>query len=275
MVNLEKVTFIGVQETTLATLYGKAMESQRPDSILGDRDAYDALRRIDHDFSKFRMRPRHAKALAIRAKAYDGWVRRFLESCPECAVLHLGCGLDTRVYRVNPPATVRWYDIDLPDVVELRRRLFPERQGLHTIAASVTDPHLLHEIRGDASVLVVAEGLIPYLRTADGVAMLRRITEHFPRGEMVFDALSRLGVWLTQRSAAVKASGAQLDWSIDDPHELETLVPGLVFDSDWWHPNMPETERHYSWLARELLRILFHITPVRRLGRGLHYHFGA
>jgi O-methyltransferase involved in polyketide biosynthesis len=212
MVNFEKVTSIGVQETTLATLYGKAMESQRPDSILGDRPAYDALRRIDHDFGKFRMRPRHAKALAIRAKAYGGWVRRFLESCPECAVLHLGCGLDTRVYRVNPPATVRW------------------------------------EIPGDASVLVVAEGLIPYLRTADG---------------------------LTQRSAAVKASGAQLDWSIDDPHEFETLVPGLVFDSDWWHPNMPETERHYSWLARELLRILFHITPVRRLGRGLHYHFGA
>jgi O-methyltransferase involved in polyketide biosynthesis len=122
-------------------------------------------------------------------------------------------------------------------------------------------------------VFVVAEGLSPYLPATDAVAMLRRITEHFPRGEMVFDCLGRKGVWLTQRTVAVKASGAQLDWSIDDPHELEMLVPGLVFDTDWWHTNMPETERHYSWLGRELLLILFRITPIRRIARGLRYHF--
>ena len=52
-------------------------------------------------------------------------MRRFLDGCSECTVLHLGCGLDTRVYRVNPASTVRWYDFDLPDVIELRRRLFP------------------------------------------------------------------------------------------------------------------------------------------------------
>jgi hypothetical protein len=126
--NLEQVTFTGAQETALATLYGKAMESQRPDSILGDRVAYDAVQRIDYEFSKFRIRRRHEKALAIRAKAYDGWVRRFLDTHPVCTVLHLGCGLDTRVYRVNPPSTVYWYDIDLPDVIELRQRLFLEPQ---------------------------------------------------------------------------------------------------------------------------------------------------
>ena len=220
MVDLETVSLTGTQQTALVTLYGKALDSRRPDSILADREADNAVQRIDYDFSRLRVRRRDQKSAAVRSKAYDGWVTRFLDVHPECVVLHLGCGLDTRVYRVNPPSTVSWYDIDLPDVIELRQRLFPQRTGLYTIAASVTDPGLLNGIPAALPVLMVAEGLTPYLRAAEGVAMLRRITEHFPSGEMVFDGWSRAGVWLTQRYGPVKASGAQLDWSIDDPHEL-------------------------------------------------------
>jgi O-methyltransferase involved in polyketide biosynthesis len=274
MVNLEKVALTGTQQTALVTLYGKALESRQPDSILADRQADTALQRIDYDFSTLRMHRRDQKSAAVRAKAYDGWVKQILDTWPECIVLHLGCGLDTRVYRLNPPDTVDWYDIDLPDVIQLRRRLFPQHAALHTIAASVTDPRLLDAMAGDKPVLVVAEGLTPYLRAADGVAMLRRITEHFPSGEMLLDGYSRAGVWFLQHYGPVKAAGAQVDWSIDDPHDLEKAVPGLVFDSEWWFGNAHEIERHYRWLYRQLLRVLFRITPIRRLGRGLRYHFG-
>jgi O-methyltransferase involved in polyketide biosynthesis len=224
VVDREQVALTGAQQTALVTLYGKALDSRQPDSILADRQADQALQRIDYDFSRLRTR-RDQKSAAVRSKSYDSWVKRFLAGQPECVVLHLGCGLDTRVYRVDPPSTVAWYDIDLPDVIDLRRRLFPQRAGLYTIAASVTDPRLLDEIPGDKPVLVVAEGLTPYLRAADDVAMLQRIVEHFPSGEMVFDGWSRAGVRLTQRYGPVKASGAQLDWSIDDPHELEKRSP--------------------------------------------------
>ncbi|HZE15014.1 MAG TPA: class I SAM-dependent methyltransferase, partial [Mycobacterium sp.] len=234
MVGLGKVNLTGAEQTALLTLYGKALDSRRPDSVLGDREADKALQRIDYDFSRLGTRRRDEKSAAVRAKGYDSWVKRFLDVHADCMVLHLGCGLDTRVYRVDPPSTADWYDIDLPDVIELRRRLFPQRAGLHTVAASVTDPRLLDTIPGDKPVLVVAEGLTPYLRAADGVAMLRRIVEHFFSGELVFDGWSRAGVWLTQRYGPVKAAGAQLAWSIDDPHELEKAVPGLVIDSEWW-----------------------------------------
>jgi len=105
----------------------------------------------------------------VRAKAYDESVKRFLQAQSECVVLHLGCGLDTRVYRVNPPSSVGRYDIDLPDVIGLRKRLFAQRAGLHAIAAFLTDPELLDTIPGNRPVLVVAEGLTPYLRAADGL----------------------------------------------------------------------------------------------------------
>jgi O-methyltransferase involved in polyketide biosynthesis len=119
-----------------------------------------------------------------------------------------------------------------------------------------------------------AEGLTPYLRAADGVAMLRRIVEHFSSGELVFDGWSRAGVWLTQRSGPVKAAGTQLDWSVDDPHELEKAVPGVVFDSDWWFADPADIRRHYPWLYWQFMWGLFGITLIRRLGRGLRYHFG-
>jgi O-methyltransferase len=273
-VELEKVNLTGAPETTLITLYAKAMESRQKNSVLHDRLAYEALQRVDYDFKKLRVRRSDVSSAAVRAKAYDVWIERFLDRFPECTVLHLGCGLDTRVYRVNPPDTVRWYEIDFPDVIDLRLRLFPERPGVEYLSCSVTDPRLLDEIYGDTPVLVVAEGLTPYLRASEGVAMLRRITEHFPAGEMVFDGYGKAGVWFLQRYGPVKASGAQLDWSIDDPLVLERQVPGLVFDSEWWYPSLPEIERQYSWPYREFLQMLFRIKLIRRMGRGLRYHFG-
>jgi O-methyltransferase involved in polyketide biosynthesis len=180
-VDPEKVTLTGTQQTALVTLYGKALDSRRADSILDDRLADEAVQHIDFDFTTLRIRRRDQKSSAVRSKAYDRLVTRFLDGHPACVVLHLGCGLDSRAYRVQPPPTVDWYDIDLPDVIALRRRLFPQRAGLHTLGASVTDPNLLDKISGDLPVLVVAEGLTPYLRRADGVAMLRRVVDHFPR----------------------------------------------------------------------------------------------
>ncbi|OBI24976.1 hypothetical protein A5709_09385 [Mycobacterium sp. E1386] len=269
----ERINLTGTQQTALVTLYGKALDSRRPDSILGDREADRAVRRLDYDFSSLHMRRRDQQSSAVRSKAYDRRVMRFLDGHPDCVVLHLGCGLDTRAYRVNPPTTVDWYDIDLPDVIALRRKLFEPRAGLHLLGASVTDPQLLDGIAREREVLVVAEGLTPYLRRADGLAMLRRIVGHFEAGEMLLDGYSRAGVWLLQRYPPVKASGAQLDWSIGDPRALERAVPGLVFDGEWWFADAEEIRRVYSPWYWWLMQVLFRITPVRRLGRGLRYHF--
>ncbi|HTX97253.1 MAG TPA: class I SAM-dependent methyltransferase [Mycobacterium sp.] len=270
-----KVNLTGTEQTALVTLYGKALESRRPNSILADREADRAVRLIDYDFSKLRMRRRDQQSCARRSKAYDRRVLLFLDNHPDCVVLHLGCGLDTRAYRVDPPPTVDWYDIDLPDIIALRRRLFPPRAGVQVVGASVTDPGLLDAIPDDKPVLVVGEGLTPYLRRADGLAMLRRIVAHFPAGEMLFDGYSPTGVWMLQRYPPVKASGAQLDWSIGDPRELERAVPGVVFDCEWWVADADEIKRRYSPMYWRWTQVLFRITPIRRLGRGLQYHFGS
>ncbi|MQA80854.1 MAG: hypothetical protein GEV10_20625 [Streptosporangiales bacterium] len=107
--------------------------------------------------------------------------------------------------------------------------------------------------------------------------MLRRVVEHFPGGEMLFDGYNRLGVaWLraSLKVGPIKARGAHVEWAIDDPHDLERTVPGLVFDTEWPFPSETELRRHYGSLARHATHA-FARTPLRRMGRGLRYHFGA
>ncbi|GAA2808285.1 class I SAM-dependent methyltransferase [Saccharopolyspora taberi] len=269
----ERIDLTGAPETMLATLYLRALDSRSPDSILGDRQAAEAVDRIDYDFAKFRVRQKDAPSVAIRAKVLDQWVSRCLDARPEVTVMHLGCGLDSRVDRVDPPASVRWYDVDYPEVIELRRRLYPARPHYETIGSSVTAPGLLDRIPGDLPVLVVAEGLTMYLPPHGGIRLLHRITKHFPSGDMLFDAFSTLGVKLSNRAnPVVVSSRSRLSWGIDDPRALEASVPGLELVTEWAFTDAPEMDR-YSWLLRQVLRGAARITAFRRMGRLLHYRF--
>ena len=196
-----KLTSAQEQETYLPTLYGKALDNRSADPIQGDKFADEVVRRIDLDFDKkFKsIAEGGAVTLPMRAKHLDSWVREFLESHISATVLNLGCGLDSRVFRIDPPATVRWYDVDLPDVVELRKRLYPERHNYQLVASSVTDLVWLDNIPGDRPIVVVAEGLMQYLPRQEAGTFLTRLTEQFPSGQIVFDAYGSLTTKVLRR----------------------------------------------------------------------------
>ncbi|MER8741629.1 class I SAM-dependent methyltransferase [Mesorhizobium sp. M1004] len=159
----ERVNLSGARETLLMTLYGKALESRLPHSLLGDRFADEAVRKIDYDFSHLKVDTNLGIGLAIRAKTYDVRVQDFIARNPGAIVLHLGCGLDTRIFRVDPPEGVEWFDVDFPDVIALRRKLYPSRDHYHLVGSSVTDPDWLAEVPRNRPAVVVMEGLTPYL----------------------------------------------------------------------------------------------------------------
>ena len=202
----EKVHLTEEKATLLATLYGRALDARSPRPILGDRMAAETLDRIEHGFGRMGMTPGSAAAVALRARFLDRWAAGFLDAHPKATVLHLGCGLDTRVHRLDPPDSVRWYDVDYPEVVELRRRLFPERRAYATVGTSVTDLAWLERVPADAPALVVAEGLLYYLDPDGGRALLRAIVERFPSGLFVFDALSSFGLRLQRLNRPVRTA---------------------------------------------------------------------
>ena len=223
----EKITLTGAAETLLGTLHGRAMDALSPHPVLGDRTAVEMSRKLDYDFRHLGIRPSSAVGIAVRAKLLDRWTREFLRTHPHATVLHLGCGLDSRVQRVDPGPGVRWFDVDQPQVIELRNRMYEPRPGHRTIAASVTDPAWLSEVPADPPVLVVAEGLTMYLPATEGPALLRRLVGHFSRGQIAFDTYSRLAVRLAGLVPVLRRTGARLGWGIDDPRSLEQQVPGI------------------------------------------------
>ncbi|MFG2859723.1 class I SAM-dependent methyltransferase [Streptomyces sioyaensis] len=266
-----KVQLTGAKETLLATLYGRAVDSRAQDPILGDPTAADTVRRLDYDFTKMRIGPADAAGIALRARQLDVWTARFLARHEEATVVHLGCGLDSRVHRLDPGPGVRWYDVDYPEVIALRRELYPERAGYTALASSVTDPEWPARLPADRPTMIVAEGLLMYLTEADGSALLRRLMAHAPRGELAFDAFSRFAIRSQRINRVVVAAGARLYWGTDAAG-LARLSPKLTIVESVSALELPGTGKlpaRYRLAARALAKV----PAVRDMARLYHCRF--
>jgi len=273
----ETVALTQEKETLLITLWAKAGESLLPDSLLKDRFAAEAAARLDYDFARLKVDRDLMVGLAMRAHALDGWTRDFLADNRNALVLHLGCGLDSRIFRIDPPAGTDWYDVDYPEVIALRKKLYPERDGYHLLCSSVTELGWLDGVPRDRPAMIVAEGLLPYLPEEEVPLLLERLVRHFPAGEIVFDAYSPLGLKLIALQPSIKATGAVLHWSLADPAELERQVPGLelvteltAYDPDGYDPAQIA---RMSWPARFAMQFFSLIPPLARIGLLLRYRF--
>lgn len=222
-----RVDLSDAPQTMLATLYAKALDADARHPILGDRLAKQTVERIQYDWARTTITPRRAPSVTIRSAHFDNWVRQFLACHDTATVLHLGAGLDSRVFRIDPGPGVEWYDVDYPDVAALRAELLPEREHTHIVGAAVTDPAALSDVPTDRPVLMIAEGLTMYLTESDGVALLQRVVDKFPSGELQFDGFNRLGIRTQWTNTVVRRAGARLHWGIDGPDDIVDQVPGV------------------------------------------------
>lgn len=249
------VNLSGAPQTMLATFYAKALDAGLPEPILGDQLARDIAQRIDYDWSKTTITAGRSPAVTTRSAHFDEWCRAFLSRHAEAVVLHLGCGLDGRYFRLNPGPGIEWYDIDYPDVARLRSQLYPTRDHYHVVSASVTDPAWLANIADSRPVLAIGEGLTMYLKEDDGIALFRRIVDHFPYGELQFDAFNKFGIKTQWSNAVVRRSGATLYWGIDRPEDLIRAIPKLQL-LEWESPfdseTFQRTKAGYRLLARAM-----------------------
>ncbi|MGW0841452.1 class I SAM-dependent methyltransferase [Streptomyces sp. NPDC002787] len=266
-----KISLTGAAETLLAPLYARALDARSAHPLLGDRIAADLLDRIDYDFGRLGMGETSAVGVALRARYFDRRVRAFLDAHPESTVVHLGCGLDSRFERLAPGPGVRWFDLDQPDVIELRKRLYPARPGHETLAASVTETDWPAQVPTDRPVLVVAEGLSMYLSADEGPHLLRTLVARFPHGELLFDTYSRFAVRSTRSLTLFRKTGARLAWGVDDPRELERGIPGLrLIEADSAYATAAGVDvRHLPRKLRLRMRIDTHVLSRLPVLRGI------
>jgi O-methyltransferase involved in polyketide biosynthesis len=236
---MESVDLSGAPETMLATLYARALDADADHPILHDTYAKEIVARIDYEWDKTGITARKAPSVVIRSARFDTWAGQFLAAHPEATVLHVGCGLDSRALRLRPGPGVEWYDVDYPEVIALRERFYPPGASYRLLPASVTELDWLSVISTDRPVLLLGEGLTMYLTEKSGLAMMRRVVERFPSGELQFDVFNRFAIRAQQINTVVRRAGARLHWGIDGPADILRNVPGTrllaamsVFDDD-------------------------------------------
>ena len=229
----QKIQFSEEKETLLVTLFSKAWAARQTPALLQDTKAIEMVDSIDYDFSRLRISHGTILTMALRAKRMDEYVRAYLEESGSPLVLHLGCGLDSRISRVAPAAG-RWYDLDYPEVIDLRRNFFNETEHYRMIPSSVTDWRWLDEVESQPQAYIIAEGLVMYLTRNDAVMLFKRLQERFPGSEICFDAYSTLTARNINHHPSIKKTGAKIYWGVDDAREIESWVPGMRLLEEWY-----------------------------------------
>jgi O-methyltransferase involved in polyketide biosynthesis len=176
-----------VEETALPTLYARALDARSPHPILGDDVAVEVVAKIDYDFERLGVMPSVVCLVSLRAKMLDDRVRAFVAEHPDGQVVDLGAGLDSAVFRVDPPPSVDWYSVDMPAMIRLRDAALPQRDHAHSFAASVAETDWATRIPSDRPTMIVADGVFPFLSESVFITVLRQITDHFGSGEMAFN----------------------------------------------------------------------------------------
>ena len=268
-------TLSGVAETLLITLYLRAMESQRPDALIKDEKAVALVTHLNYDFTWIRripMREFEKVTLILRNREFDRYARDFLARYPEAVVVHIGCGLDSRFERVDN-GQVEWYDPDLPDVIELRRRFIADkRERYHLLGYSVLDNAWLDAVSAQCQrpFLFLAEGVSMYFDEAQVKSLVLALRDHFPGAELVFDAFSPLHIWRSNLQITIAKLGARfprLHWGLWRGQEIEGWGDGIHLLDEWGYLDRPEPRLAY-------IRWMRHIPLVAWAGRIYHFHLG-
>lgn len=74
-----------------------------------------------------------------------------------------GPAVDSRMFRIDPPSTVDWYDVGFPEVAAARRQLLPDRANAHAVGSDLTDPNWPDAVPTGRPAVIVADGLLAFL----------------------------------------------------------------------------------------------------------------
>ena len=217
-----------VNNTLYIPLYGKAYVSSRG-IILSDKTAEKIINVTSPRLGRRSRSKWLAYYMGIRSAVFDMWLTEKMSEMPHSAVIHVGCGLDSRVHRVGT-AEHAWYDVDLPAVIEERRKYYTESEHYRMISADVRERSWLDSIH-ERCVIVVMEGVSMYLSREELCGFTRMLGEHFDSVVLLADFYSELAAKMSKYKNPVNEVGVSRVYGLDDPRAVEG--GGLSYVREW------------------------------------------
>jgi len=267
-VDTEKLT--GVPETLLIPLYFKAVETQRVDSIIRDEKAVEIIQHIEYDFAKFDKAWLSQVGVAVRTEILDEATVAFMHQHPDAIVVNLGAGLCTRFNRIDN-GRVTWYELDLPEVIELRRRFFTETDRHRFIEGSITDFRWMDQIKrkGGKPVLFIGKGLFMYFEEREVKNLFVEMATRFPGAEMIFEINGPITVGRSKYHDVVSKVGeAEFKWGPSSGAVCATWDDRIQFVQEWNY-----LDRHRDRWG--FMRLFAYIPPLKQylMNKIVHLRF--
>ena len=246
-----------VSKTAIATLRCRAIESGKNKPLINDPMAQYCVERLkgfasqDEKALLFerRLSPALTSHIALRARKYDAITAEFISDNPSCLVVNLGCGFDTRYWRVNHD-DCEYVELDLPEFIDLKRGILKERLAYDMIGASVLDPSWIDKVNpeGKKTTLLLAEGLFMYLPKPEVVGLFRSISGRFRDSQVSFEVVTdkyTRGIW--KRVVAMKVNrelgldaGSSYQFGVRNAREVESYGEGLEVVAEWSYLEDPD-----------------------------------
>ncbi len=182
-------------------------------------------------------------AAAVRSKNMDLYIRRFLKEFKDGIVINVGCGLESFYYR-NDNGYATWYNLDLPEVLELRRKYFKNNPREINLAYDMFDYRWMDEInvKPDQAVLVVVAGVFHYFREEEVLDFINALNG-LGNVEVVFDAVSMAGLKVAQKHLRDTGNKeAYMYFGLDNLHEF---VDKLDYE-----PRSCKMMRYYKYIRK-------------------------
>jgi O-methyltransferase involved in polyketide biosynthesis len=258
-----------ISETLLIPLYSRALESKTENPLITDNKAIEITEELNKIFEKSnsslyqnlakgKSRKRNSKklnvAMALRTRKFDRYCRSFLEENPNGTIVELGCGLSTRYSRIKND-TITWYDLDFPEVIDIRKEFFKESDRYHFIPSSVLDYGWMENIKEkNNKILFIAEGLLMYLHENEVKKLLLNMQKSFPGCYLACEVVHSYLVKVLKRKMWRKkfqrdfgfGEDTSFYFGIKESKDFEDWNQGITLLEEWTY--FDDKEKKMGWM---------------------------
>jgi O-methyltransferase involved in polyketide biosynthesis len=249
-----------ISETLFIPLLARATETARDNPIISDRKSVEILKTMNLEDKITDGGQISTLGILARTKIIDDEVGHILSRNANATIINLGAGLDTRITRIDN-CLLKWYDLDLPDVIRFRSRFFSESKHVQFIPKSVLDTTWTEQINisENSTVIVIAEGLLMYFSKEDISKILALLSKQFPGAHMFFDVVHSYFI--------NKKISSTFLWGIDQAKDIEKLNPSIKLIQSWSAGNLLKERQPL------VLRLLNFLPATKNRSQILHIQF--
>lgn len=208
----------GVEKTMLLTLYAKAKHSQQKNHKFYDSKAIEIISKIDYDFSIAEKDKFMQLGTIARTIVLDEMVREYINVHPDCTIVNIASGMDTRFNRLDN-GKINWYNVDLENSAKYRLKYIEDTDRVTTLAYSAMDQSWAQEISIRNDVLIIIEGLTMYLNQTDVEEIINIIDINFDKCRLFMEIMPPISVKNT-KEASIEDTNSKFIWGVDKGDEL-------------------------------------------------------